>query len=151
MRWLVLALVLVMSFEVAMRYLFNAPTMWAYETSMMLGGSVYVFAWTYVHQMRAHIRVDVFYAHLSDRKRLAVDIVGTLFLFFPLLFFLSKSAIVFAVRAWVIKERMMDTAWFPPAAPFRTIVAAGYVLLLIQGKANFIRDVYSLIRNKAYD
>jgi len=43
------------------------------------------------------------------------------------------------------------TYWYPPLAPFRTVVALAFLLLAIQGVAQFIRDFYRLIRNKSYD
>ena len=46
-RWFVVALILVGMFEVTMRYVFNNPTVWAYETSSMLGGATYAFGWAY--------------------------------------------------------------------------------------------------------
>lgn len=150
-RWLLVPLVLVMTFEVTMRYVFNRPTVWVFETSVMLGATVYALAWSYVHLHRSHIRVDVFYTRLSPRKKAIIDVMGTLLLCFPLMFLVVRASITNAWEAWVIKERLVLTFWYPPAGPLRTAIALGFIFLAFQIVAQFIRDLYFLIRNKPYD
>ena len=150
-RWLAVALVLIMSYEVFMRYVLNSPTMWAYETVIMTGAAMYVFAWAYVHREKAHIRVDVFYSRLSSRGKALVDALCTFFLFFPLISLLGYMAFTWMARAWKIGEKSVETYWYPPIAPLRTAVFIGLVLFGLQGLAQFIRDVYLLLRNKSYD
>lgn len=151
MKWFCYALVLVVVYDVIMRYVFNDPPMWAFDTAVMLGGTIYVLAWAYTHRYRGHVRVDVIYHHLSHRARAIIDAAGTLFLFFPLLALVIHESFRWMWRAWVIHERFMETYWYPPVAPFRTIVMLGFCLLLLQGIAQFIRDSYIVIKNKPYD
>jgi len=150
-RWLAVFLIAVMTTEVIMRYVFNHPTMWAFEISIMLGATIYALAWSYVHRHRANVRVDVIYTHLSPRVKGIIDVVGTLFLFFPLIVILTGASIANAWEAWVNSERLEQTFWYPPSGPLRTIVALGFILLALQGGANFFRDLYFVIRNKPYD
>jgi len=145
--WLIAALVLVMVYEVIMRYAFNSPTVWAYETSVMLGGTIYVLGWAFVHRHHAHVRVDVFYARFSPRGKVITDIICALLFLFPLLIILLDVSASFTWHAWVKKERLIETYWMPPAAPFRTIVMMGLSLLALQSVAQFIRDL-SLLRRK---
>jgi len=150
-RWFAVGLVLIVSLEVILRFVFNRPTLWAYETSVMLGGSIYVLAFGYVHRHRAHVRVDIFHAHLSNRGRAIIDVLGDLLLFFPLVFLLVIVAWDWVMYAWTTGERMPITGWYPPAGPLRTIVFLGLGVFALQGVAQFIRDLYLLIRNKPYD
>jgi len=150
-RWLALALVLVMTNEVIMRYVFNRPTVWGFETSVMLGAALYALGFSYAHRHHSHLRIDVFYTHLSPRKRAIMDVVGTLFLCFPLMIILVSASIDNAWVAWVGKERLKLTFWYPPSGPLRTVVALGFILLALQVIAQFIRDVHLLIRNRPYD
>ena len=149
--WLAVALVLVLVFDVVERYVFGGATVWAYETGVMLGATIYVMGWAYVHRMREHIRVDVFYVHLPPRGRIIIDIIGTLLFFLPLLYVMIDTSIYYMVRAWRIDEVLAETFWYPPAGPFRTMVVVGLFLLAFQVLAHLIRDFYFLIRNKAYD
>jgi TRAP-type mannitol/chloroaromatic compound transport system permease small subunit len=88
-RWLCLALVLVLCFEVTARYVFNAPTMWASDSASMMGGAIAAVGWAYTHRHGGHVRVDVFYNHLSSRGQAILDITLSLIFFFPLILALA--------------------------------------------------------------
>lgn len=150
-RWFGVALVVLVTAEVTMRYLFNKPTLWGYELHVMLAASLYILAFAYTHLHKAHVRVDMIYAHLPNRARAFIDVFGTLFLFFPFIFLLVYNAWDWAFYAWESSEKMPITGWYPPAGPLRTMVMLGLALFALQGVAQFIRDLYLLVRNKPYD
>lgn len=150
-RWFCYALILVVVYDVTMRYVFNAPTMWAYETAIMIGGSIYVLSFAYTLRHRGHIRIDIFYARLSLRGKAIIDVLGTFFLFFPLLALVAIASYTWMWKAWVTGERSFETYWYPPLAPFRTVILIGYCLLAFQAVTQFIRDLYVLLRNRPYD
>ncbi len=149
--WFCVALVLVLVYDVVMRYVFGGATVWAYETAVMLGATIYIMGWAFVHRLREHIRVDVFYVHLSPRKQVIIDIIGTLLFLLPLLVVMIDTSIFYMVRAWKIGEVLAETFWYPPAGPFRTMVVVGLSLFALQIVAQFIRDLHLLVRNKPYD
>lgn len=147
-RWLTVALVMVLIYDVVMRYVFGAATIWAYETAVMVGATIYVMGWPYVHRHHGHVRVDVFYTHLSPRGKAIIDVICTLLFLFPLLFVLIDTSVSYMLRSWSIGEVLAETFWYPPAAPFRTMIVVGLSLFALQSIAQFIRDLYPLIRNK---
>ncbi|MCK9355674.1 MAG: TRAP transporter small permease subunit [Dehalococcoidia bacterium] len=140
------ALVIVITFDVFMRYVFNNPTNWAYELSYMLGTATISLGLPYVHYHSSHVRVDVVYSRLSPMARLVLDIVLTVLLFFPLVFMWTK---VFGANAWqsfLTHETSYDSLWYPLLWPFKTIIVLGFFLLLLQGAATFMRDVARLLK-----
>jgi len=149
--WFCYALVAVIVISVVMRYIFNSPPIWGYETATMLGGSIYAMAYAYTHRHHRHVRVDVVFSHLSPRAKAIIDVTGTLFLFFPFMFFLIRVSADWAWRAWIIGEKSDLTIWYPPMAPFRTAVLIGFSLFFVQAAAQFIRDLYFLVKGKSYD
>lgn len=134
-----------------MRYVFNSPTLWAFETSIMLGATVYVFGWAYTQLHNKHIRVDIFYLKFSPRGRALIDILGMMFLAFPILSVMLINSFNYAVIAWATKERLDLSIWYPPASPLRTVIALGFILLTLQCLAQFVRDIQVLVRGKPYD
>ncbi|MFW6151289.1 MAG: TRAP transporter small permease subunit [Chloroflexota bacterium] len=150
-RWLTAALVAVGAFDTMMRYVFNAPTVWAYETCCMLGGGTYVLGWAYTHLRRSHIRVDVLYGRLSQRGQAVSDVILAAVFFFPLILVLMKMSIHAAIAAWKAGEVMIETYWYPPAGPFRTAVAVGVCLFFLQGVATFVRDLYFALKGVRID
>jgi len=150
-KWLCFVLIIVVVNEVVRRYVFNSPTMWGYETSMMIGGTIYIMGWSYVHRYNKHIRVDILYARASPRIKALIDVTGNLLLFFPLIIVLIHTSFSWALRAWLENEKSIETIWYPPIAPFRTVVVIGLILFAFQGIAQFARNLHQLIRNNPYD
>ena len=143
-----IALVLLITIEVFMRYVFIRPTNWNYETCLMVGGSLYFMGWSYALRERAHIRVDIFYLRLSPRGRAVIDFVGALLLFFPLIIAFTYASITGVWTSWATKELWILSYWYPPVYPFRALLALGFILLFFQGVALLIRDFYTLFRKQ---
>ena len=80
-----------------------------------------------------------------------MNVISSLFLFFPIVIALLTVSINWAISAWRINEKMISTFWYPPAAPYRTVFTLGILILLLQGVANFIRDIYFIIRGEPLD
>src|SRR5210317_572027 len=90
-KYLILVLIFVLIYEVAARYLFNKPTVWALETSMMVFGSIGALCWGYTLKIGGHVRVDVFYTLLSKKWKAIIDVVMTLIFLFPIQYILIHS------------------------------------------------------------
>jgi len=150
-RWLCVVLILVLTFEVTARHVFNHPTQWAHQTSLMMSGVIVALGWAYVHRYREHIRVDVLYSRFSTRGKAITDVVLDVLVFFPLLVALTYAAWSKMWYSWEMHEIMVETYWFPPVGPNRTLVFIGLSLLALQGVSNFIKNLYLLVRNKPYD
>jgi len=150
-RWLIPILMVLVTLEVTLRYVFTKPTLWGYELHVMIAATTYSIAFAYAHLQRAHVRVDMIYAHLPVRAQALIDFLGTVFLFFPFIFILSYVSWNWAFKAWATGEKMAITGWYPPAAPLRTMVLFGICLFALQGIAHFMRDTYRLMKGRAYD
>jgi TRAP-type mannitol/chloroaromatic compound transport system permease small subunit len=137
------------AFEVVMRYGFNNPTNWGYDTLLMAGASMYVLSWAYVHLEHGHIRLDLFYIRFSTKVKAIVDVICTLLFFFPLISFLIYASALKMWRSWITGEISIETTWYPPLGPLRTAVFIGLCLFALQGIAQFIRDLHILMRHKA--
>ena len=147
-KYLVMALVVVLFIEVTSRYVFDSPTTWALETSKMLLGAIGTLGWAYTYKMGGHVRVDVVYSRFSRRGQAIIDSVLTILFLFPLVGVLISSGIKWAIRAWQTGEKMIESSWLPPAAPFRTLMVVGFLLFALQCVAQFMADIYSVIKNK---
>jgi TRAP-type mannitol/chloroaromatic compound transport system permease small subunit len=149
-RWFVMAVILSIVFEVFMRYVVNSPTVWSYEVSIFLGGSLYALGYSYAERHRSHVRVDVFYIHMSPRTRAIFDTFGGFIFFLPVIAFVVFAAFNKMTWSWGVGEKSVEGFWYPPLYPFRTIIFIGWALLLMQGLANLSRNLYHAIRGKAY-
>jgi TRAP-type mannitol/chloroaromatic compound transport system permease small subunit len=150
-RWLALFLVLVIVNEVVRRYVFNSPTSLGMESMVMAGAAMYALSWGYATLHKVHVRVDVIYRRFSRRVQLIIDTVCFVLIFLPVIGTLNYYSCTYMIRAWLIGEKSDLTSTFPPIAPVRTIVFIGICLLMVQGIAQFVRDIYELVRSKPYD
>ena len=146
--WLTVPLFLVMVYEIFVRKVFIAPTLWAYDISRMLYGALFMLGSGYALMRGVHIRADFIYRNWSARIQGAFDFVLYILLYFPgLLFFFYISA-DFTWDAWARGERASDTAWMPYVGPVRTALPAGILLLLIQGVSELLKCWYAITRGR---
>ncbi len=54
--WLIILMTLGMSYEVAARYLFNAPTTWSLDVSFIMYGSMFMMGGAYTLSRGGHVR-----------------------------------------------------------------------------------------------
>ena len=150
-RWFGFLLILVVVYDVVLRYVFNAPTYWGYEVGIALGMSLYCFGYAYAEKMHGHVRVDVFYIHLSQRGKAIIDTVGGFIFFLPTIALVVFAAWNKMFWSWKVMEKSVEGYWYPPWYPLRTMIFLGFALLLIQGLANLYRSVYKLAKGREYN
>jgi len=145
--WLVILLIIIVSYDVLMRYMFNAPTKWQFVLSYMLFATSVALGWAYVHYVGGNVRVDVLYTRFPTRVKLIIDTLFTLIFFFPSFSLLSYVFIRDAWYAYSIGEKVtFHGIWYPITWPYKTAIALGFCLLLVQGIAIFLRDMISLAK-----
>ncbi|HEX2566164.1 MAG TPA: TRAP transporter small permease subunit [Burkholderiales bacterium] len=141
--WLNVPLVLAVSYEVIARYLFNAPTIWSFDVTYMLYGTIFMLGAAYALHKGAHIRTDFFYESWSVKTRGMVDSISYIVFFFPsLILFLAASGNE-AWYAFQIHETSEQTPWRPILWPYKTVVPVTCVLLMVQGVSETIKSVYA--------
>ena len=141
--YLVLPLIVVVVFEVFMRYAFNAPTSWAFEMTVFLYGVHFCFALAYAHKHNTHVAIDVFEARLADKPRLILRIVTNSVLFLPTVGLLTYNIGIMAVNSWQQWEHA-SSSWAPPIYPLKTLMAIGFILFFLQGVSKLIQDIRTL-------
>jgi len=141
--FLVLPLVLIVAYEVVMRYAFNAPTIWVFEATTLLYGIHFMLGLAYTLKHDGHVAIDVFEARLPKKPRTILRLLTTLVIFLPTIGMLSVWSVIYAADSWRNWEHA-STSWAPPIYPFKTLMAIGFILLLLQGVARLIHDFRSL-------
>jgi TRAP-type mannitol/chloroaromatic compound transport system permease small subunit len=141
--WLAVPLVLAVSYEVFSRYLLNAPTIWSFDVTYMLYGTLFMLGAAYALHKGAHIRTDFFFERWSIRTKGMIDSIAYLVFFFPsLLVFLYISGAE-GWYAFEIGETSEQTPWRPILWPFKMVVPLAILLLLIQGVSETIKSVWA--------
>jgi len=146
--WLTVALMLSIGYEVLMRYGFRSPTLWSFDISYMLGGTIYVLGLAWVLKEDRNIRVDIISCRFSPKTQLIINIVLTIFLFLPMAVMLLKISWERMIHSWRIMEKASYTIWYPPIYPLRTVVFLAVLFWLLQGIATLYRNFENLKGNR---
>lgn len=137
---LILPLLLVVLYEVMMRYGFNSPTVWGFEATTFLYGLHFMFGISYTDVTGGHVKVDIFTQNAPKKIKALLGALTTAVLFLPATACLTWYGFEFAFASVVDLERN-PTSWAPPIYPLKMIMALCLLFLLLQGVSNLIRDL----------
>jgi len=140
--WLSVPLVAAVAYEVVSRYMFNAPTIWSFDTTYMLYGTLFMLGAAYALHKGAHIRTDFFWDQFSTRRKGVIDSISYVLFFFPGFAVLLVLSFHEALYSWSIGETSDQSAWRPIMWPFKAVVPLACLLLLIQGFSEFLKSLY---------
>jgi len=132
-------LVISMIYEVVARYVFGAPTIWAFDISYMCTGTLFVLGAAYALKQDAHVRIDFLAQKMPIAIRRMLEGFVFVFLLTPIFAALSKFAIERAWRAWATGEVENVSPWAPLMWPFFAILAIGLVALTLQQMVHGLR------------
>jgi TRAP-type mannitol/chloroaromatic compound transport system permease small subunit len=147
--WLVIPLVFGLAYEVVVRYVFNTPTVWAYDVTYILYGSHFMLGAAYALYKGLHIRTDMFYANYSIRWKGIVDASLYLLFFFPGMILFMLAGWEEAMHAWSIGEKSDASPWRPIIYPFKTVVPVTAVMMLLQGVSEVLKSGYAAIKGRS--
>lgn len=146
---LVFALMIVMVYEVVMRYLFTAPTIWAMELSGYLMLLFVALGGAYTLLQDKHINVDILFGRLSPRGQAVMNVL-TFGLFFLFIYFFFSLALKQSITATKYLHAS-GTIWNLPTWPIKIMVTFGVGLVMLQGVAKFLRDLVMAITGTPLD
>jgi len=141
--WLNMPLVLIVSYEVFARYLFNAPTMWSFDMTYMLYGTIFMLGSAYALHKGAHIRTDFFFEKWSIRTKGVIDSIAYLVFFFPSIFVFMLVSGSEGWYSFTINEESEQTPWRPILWPYKMVVPLTCFLLLVQGVSEAIKSLWA--------
>ena len=133
--WSILAMTFVIVYEVFSRYVFSAPTTWAYDVSYMLYGTLFMMAGPYALSRNGHVRGDFLYRKWSPRVQATVDLTLYILFFFAAVLALIYSGWGFFKISYMFNERSAFSPDGPPMWPFKMLIPLVGVLMLLQGLA----------------
>jgi TRAP-type mannitol/chloroaromatic compound transport system permease small subunit len=137
---LVLIMTCVMLYEVFLRYALEAPTLWANELTLWLGGFVFLCSGLYAMQQRCHIRIFLLYDVMPRWMQRTADIFSAaLLVLFAFFVVYGSFKQVFVTKFY--KWEMFGTAFDPPIpATVQPAILIVITLVAIQAVVNVISD-----------
>ncbi len=136
--WLTLLLVLLVSGDVAMRYIFNISYVAIQELEWHIYAIIFLLGAGYTLKHNGHVRVDLIYQRLSKKYRAWIDLLGCIFFLFPGCFLIIKTSIPFVLNSFKISECSPDPGGLPARYLIKSVIVIGFALILLQGIAMFL-------------
>ncbi len=142
--WLTLFMALVMFVTVVLRYVFNMGWIWMQESVVFMHGFVFMLAGGYTLLAEEHVRIDIFYRPMSERKKAIVNLIGIVFLLFPTCFVIFYYGYSYVGDSWSVFEGSREAGGLPGVFLLKSAILVFPVLVGLQGVAKFIRALNTL-------
>ena len=146
--WLIVALTLLITWEVFSRYVLNNPHSWAFDVMIIMYGTLFMMAGAYTLAKSGHVRGDVLYGFFQPRTQATLDLILYVIFFLPGVFALTYAGYFYAAESWAIRETSNITAQGPPIYPFKTMLPLAGAILFLQGIVEIIRCAICIRRGE---
>ena len=118
------------------------PSLWTLEMAQYAMVAYYLLGGAYSIQLKANIRMDLFYSEWSDSRKAQIDAITVLFLIFYL-GVLLYGGIDSTMYSYEYNQRS-PSAWRPYIWPVKVIMVTGIFLMLLQAISEFFKDIFKL-------
>jgi TRAP-type mannitol/chloroaromatic compound transport system permease small subunit len=142
--WLALFVVLAQFLVVMLRYGFGVGSIWLTESIIYGHAALFMLAAAWTLREGGHVRVDVFYADASPRRKAQVELAGALLLLLPFMLVLAWLSLPYVSRSWAIFETSRETSGIPAVFLLKTLIPLFALTMALQGVSQAIRAVHVL-------
>jgi TRAP-type mannitol/chloroaromatic compound transport system permease small subunit len=139
--WCILILTLSVSYEVFVRYVLNAPTVWAFDMMIQMYGALFLMCGAYALAQDTHVRADVLYRLFPVKVQASLDFVLYFIFFFPGVLALAWYGWEIAADSWRYKEVSFNSPASIQIYFFKSLIPLAGFLLVFQGVAELVRCV----------
>lgn len=142
--WLTLGMVLATVTVVVLRYAAGVGLIWLQESVNWMHSLVFMLGAAYTLKADEHVRVDVFYRGMSERRKAVINLAGTILFLLPLCAFLLVESWEYVATSWRIAERSREAGGLPMIYLLKTVIPVMAVLLALQGISMTLRAMLRL-------
>jgi TRAP-type mannitol/chloroaromatic compound transport system permease small subunit len=146
--WLVLVMVLLVSWDVAMRYFFRSGSVALQELEWHLFSLIFLLGAAGTLKHDGHVRLDLLYhgRFLSDRGRAWINLAGGMLFLLPFCILIIVASWPFVSQSWMFGEHSPDPGGLPHRWILKSVIPLAFALLLVQGLGDIARNIAQLIR-----
>ncbi len=139
--WATLLMVLITFLVVLLRYLFDTGWIAMQESVTYLHAAVFMLGAAYTLKHGGHVRVDIFYQGFGPRGKAWINLLGTLFLLFPLALFILFVSWDYVAESWKVLEGSREAGGLPGVFLLKTLILVLPLTLLLQGTALALKSL----------
>lgn len=137
--WLTTILMLLISIDVIMRYLFSITETWIIELEWHLFAILFLVGASYALLYDKHVRVDLFYENFTLSRKRLINAMGIIFFLLPWAWVVISHGFDYFYMSYRWGEGSPQPTGLPSRWIMKLMIVVGFVLLLIQGLSQLIR------------
>ena len=142
--WLSFLLVILITVDVFLRYVFNFSSASLYELEWHFFAAIFLLGSSVTLQNDEHVRVDVFYNRLSKKNKEVINLIGNIFFLVPFSLVIFYTSIPFVTDSFVILESSPDPGGLPFRFIIKSIIPFSFFLLATIGVINITKNVKNI-------
>ena len=144
--WLTLAMVIGTFVVVILRYALDSGAVWLQEAVTWMHAMVFMLGAAYTLQREEHVRVDIFYRNMSERRQAIVNLGGVVLFIVPVCIFFIIESYEYVGVSWQIREVSRDSGGLP--YPFIPLLKSALIVMpiavLLQGLSLALHSIAAL-------
>jgi TRAP-type mannitol/chloroaromatic compound transport system permease small subunit len=139
---LIFVMVATLLMDAVTRNVLNIPVHWAIEFTQFTLAAYYFMGGPITLKNNEHVRMDLWYANMSDRGKARLDLftVWCMIFYLGVMLFGSISSLQYAIET---NERRFSM-WNPSVIPIKALLTVCLVLMLLQAFALVFKHVATL-------
>ncbi len=142
--WLSFILVILISLDVFLRYVFNFSSASLYELEWHMFAVIFMVGSSLTLQKDEHVRVDVFYNKFSDKGKNIINLIGNIIFLLPFSLIIFYTSIPFVEDSFRILESSPDPGGLQFRFLIKSIIPISFLLLAVQGVLNVFKNLKNL-------
>ncbi len=142
--WLTTALVLVVVFDVIVRYVFNESSVAIQELEWHLFAILFLMGAAITLQNDDHVRVDLFYSKFNAKRKAWLNILGTIIFLIPFTLLIIYASQNYALNSFALNESSPDPGGLPARYILKAVIPSSFMFLLLEGISLLFKSILEI-------
>lgn len=138
---IMILMILNVFYDVIMRYFFNTGSIAMQEMEWHFFSAIILLGISYTLKEDGHVRVDLIYDRLSDRKKSFINMFGVIFFILPISLLIGIDALDFVKEAYISGEQSGDPGGLTNRWIVKALIPLSFLLLILTSIGFFIKNL----------
>ncbi|MDZ7818681.1 MAG: TRAP transporter small permease subunit [Aliarcobacter sp.] len=134
-------MILNVTYDVVMRYFFNTGSIAMQEMEWHLFSVIILLGISYTLKEDGHVRVDLIYDRLTNKKKAKINMVGVVLFILPVALLIGIESVPYVIESFASNEQSGDPGGLPYRWIVKSLIPLSFFLLIITAIGFFIKNL----------
>ena len=134
-------MILNVTYDVVMRYFFNTGSLAMQELEWHLFSVIILLGISYTLKEDGHVRVDLIYDRLTEKKKAKINMVGSAIFIIPVALLIGVESIPYVIESFNSNEISPDPGGLEYRWIVKSLIPLSFFLLIITAIGFFIKNL----------